>query len=74
MAAFNIYLQLFLRINVAEVQLQILNRVLMVYAAHSDNYWLLYQLHPMVHFLESIPKVDQDVQSLITKVLFLLID
>lgn len=51
-----------------EIRIEIVNRVLMIVSGHSNNYWLLSQARPLTYFIEVLPKLSMEVQSLIVKV------
>jgi hypothetical protein len=34
----------------------------------ADNFWLLYELHPLAYFLEMLPLLHLEVQQLVLKV------
>lgn len=62
-------LALFDRLPVPSIQLEVLNRMLMIISGHPDNFGLVEELQPLVKFIRLLPTVDLDVKVLILRLL-----
>jgi len=68
-SAFNVLQSIFLKVDSDEHRLHVINRILMVFSAHADNFWLLQQLHPLAYFIEVMPDAGVNVQKAVLKLM-----
>jgi hypothetical protein len=67
---FNVLLAIFVKLWQADhLQVAGLNRILVMFSSHQDNYWLLIDLHPLSLFIELLPVLKEDVQVKVLSIL-----
>ena len=67
--AFEAMLLMFKKIDDDKFKLEVLNRILMVFSGHPDNYWLLSPLHATPALINGLPYYSEQLQSMVLKIL-----
>eukprot|EP00466_Bigelowiella_natans_P021040 jgi/Bigna1/71951/fgenesh1_pg.17_\ len=65
---FMVLMNVFNRVPLQDFKLEVLNRVLMIFSGHADNYWLLYPLQVTASLIKGLPDYTDQVRSMVMKI------
>eukprot|EP00468_Gymnochlora_sp_CCMP2014_P002931 CAMPEP_0167754126 /NCGR_PEP_ID=MMETSP0110_2-20121227/8096_1 /TAXON_ID=629695 /ORGANISM="Gymnochlora sp., Strain CCMP2014" /LENGTH=435 /DNA_ID=CAMNT_0007639969 /DNA_START=300 /DNA_END=1604 /DNA_ORIENTATION=- len=66
--AFRVLMKLFSMIQLEGFKIEALNRILMTFSSHPDNYWILYPLDVTKTLIKSLPYFSEQVRGMVMKI------